>query len=202
MSMNDIRPVKQALRQKYRALRTALTPEEKAARDRKIAAAVRRLWQYQACDTLLCYVSTAIEVDTVAIINQALQDGKKVAVPRCIPETRRMEFFYISALSELSPGTFGVLEPAAVEDHRVTDRSQGLCFVPALCYDRAGFRLGYGKGYYDRYLSGFEGAKVGLCYSDCVVPSLPHGRFDRPVETLVTERYIRRTTTFRQKMPR
>ena len=55
------------------------------------------------------------------------------------------------------------------------------------------FRLGYGKGYYDRFLAGFEGNMVGLCYSECVRHKLPHGRYDRPVELLVTERFLRRT---------
>ncbi len=192
MQVKDIRPIKQELRSRYKEQRRAMDPSAKKTKDASVARHVRRLWQYAKNDTLLCYVSTAIEVDTREIIRCALADGKKVAVPRCVPGTRQMEFYYITSLDELSPGTFGVDEPQPDPSRLLTDMSHGLCLVPALCYDSEGFRLGYGKGYYDRYLAGFGGALVGLCYSDCFEKHLPHGRFDRPVETLVTDQYIRR----------
>lgn len=193
MPVMDIRPIKTELRQKYRSLRQSMPPEIKAERDAAIAAQVRRLWQYQSNRVLLVYVSTSIEVDTIQIINQALADGKKVAVPRCVPDTRNMEFYYIDSVDELSPGMFGVLEPAVSPEKLYKECDGGLCLVPAFSYDWHGYRLGYGKGYYDRFLSRFEGNIVGICYSDCVQRSLPHGRYDRPVELLVTEKYLRRT---------
>ena len=192
MQVTDIRPIKQELRSRYKAQRRAMDPQEKAQKDSGIASRVRRLWQYNKTDCLLCYVSTDIEVDTRRIIQQALEDGKKVAVPRCVPGTRLMEFYYIHSLSELSDGAFGVLEPTPDPERLLTDLSRGLCLIPALCYDLQGYRLGYGKGYYDRFLASFGGSLVGLCYSDCIESHLPHGRYDRPVETLVTDQYIRR----------
>ena len=193
MPLTDIRPVKAALREKYRNIRASMTADEKENYDEAIAQQVRSLWQYDKNDTLLVYVSTPIEVDTHRIIEQALQDGKKVAVPRCVTGTRNMEFYYIRSLDDLEPGSFGVLEPIVEKTVLMTDFSRGLCIVPAFSYDWAGFRLGYGKGYYDRFLSRFEGNIIGICYSSCVQRSLPHGRFDRPVELLVTEKYLRRT---------
>lgn len=193
MSVTDIRPIKTELRQKYRGLRQAMTPEIKEERDAAIAAQVRRLWQYSRNRVLLVYVSTPIEVDTHRIIRNALEDGKKVAVPRCVPDTRNMEFYYIDSLDDLHPGAFGVLEPDPDPERLYYEQEGGLCLVPAFSYDWQGFRLGYGKGYYDRFLSRFNGNMVGICYSDCVQRSLPHGRYDRPVELLVTEKYLRRT---------
>lgn len=193
MSVIDIRPIKSELRQKYRSLRQAMPQEIKAQKDDAIAAQVRRLWQYQRNAVLLIYVSTPIEVDTFGIIRQAIADGKRVAVPRCVPDTRNMEFYYIDSTDELSPGMFGVLEPQANPDRLYRECEGGLCIVPAFSYDWSGYRLGYGKGYYDRFLSRFEGNMVGICYSECVQRSLPHGRYDRPVELLVTESYLRRT---------
>ena len=193
MPVTDIRPIKMELRQKYRSLRQAMPPEIKAQKDEAIAEQVRRLWQYQRNSVLLIYVSTSIEVDTFRIIRQAIEDGKRVAVPRCVPDTRNMEFYYIRSTDELKPGTFGVLEPEANPENLYKESEGGLCIVPAFSYDWRGFRLGYGKGYYDRFLSRFEGNMVGICYSECVQRSLPHGRFDRPVELLVTESYLRRT---------
>ncbi len=193
MPITDIRPIKTELREKYRAIRESMPPDVKAETDRAIAKQVRRLWQYKKTDTVLIYVSTAIEVDTRTIICQALEDGKRVAVPRCVPGTRSMEFYYIHSIDDLKPGMFGVLEPTPNPDNLLTDMDHGLCVVPAFSYDWQGFRLGYGKGYYDRFLSRFEGHIIGICYSNCVQRSLPHGRYDRPVELLVTEKYLRRT---------
>lgn len=192
MPLTDIRPVKMALREKYRSIRAAMTKDERKKCDDDIADQVRRLWQYKSNHTILVYVSTPIEVDTRNIIIQALEDGKRVAVPRCIDGTRNMDFYYIHSLDELEKGSFGVLEPVPEKATKVTDLSSGLCIVPAFSYDWSGYRLGYGKGYYDRFLSRFEGNIIGICYSNCVQRSLPHGRYDRPVELLVTESYLRR----------
>ena len=193
MPVGDIRPLKNELREQSKAFRREMSPELKRHHDEAIRARVTGLWQYRSCKTLLTYVSTAIEVDTRRIIERALADGKQVAVPRCVPGTRDMEFYLIRGLDELEPGTFGVLEPRPDPARLVKDFSSGLCLIPALCYDWHGYRLGYGKGYYDRFLANFGGHMVGICYSECVRRKLPHGRFDRPAELLVTERYLRRT---------
>lgn len=193
MPVGDIRQLKTRLRQKYRAIRAEMDPEVRAACDSRIAERVRRLWQYRRAHQVLVYVSTPIEVDTRRIIRHALADGKRVAVPRCVPDTRQMEFYYINSLDELSPGSFGVDEPQPLPENLVTDLSEGLCIIPAFCYDHTGYRLGYGKGYYDRFLPLFGGSLIGICYSSCVRRHLPHGRFDRSAELLVTENYIRRT---------
>lgn len=192
MPVGDIRPIKIGLREHYKALRRDMPPELRDRADTVIARRIAGLWQYKRSRLLLTYVSTAIEVDTHRIIRQALQDGKEVAVPRCVPGTRDMEFYRIQSLEELEPGTFGVMEPVPDPQRLMQDFSAGICLVPALCYDWAGYRLGYGKGYYDRFLDKFGGHMVGICYSDCVRRRLPHGRFDRAVELLVTERYLRR----------
>jgi len=199
MPVRDIRPIKSQLRDKYKQMRRDRSPEEKAEKDASIAARVFRLWQYRENDVLLTYVSTDIEVDTRRIIEQALADGKKVAVPRCVPGTRSMEFYYINGLEDLAPGAFGVLEPQPDPARLLTDFSHGICLVPAFSYDWNGFRLGYGKGYYDRFLSRFEGNMIGVCYSECIRPHLPHGRYDRAVELLVTDRFLRRVNTMQSR---
>jgi len=193
MPIEDIRKLKMRLRAQFRAIREDMDPAVRAEADRSIADTVRTLWQYRASQQILVYVSTPIEVDTYRIIEQAWADGKRVAVPRCVPDTRNMEFYYIESMEDLSPGSFGVLEPQADPQRLVSDFTKAMCLIPAFSYDYTGYRLGYGKGYYDRFLSRFTGYMVGICYSSCVRRYLPHGRFDRPVQLLVTENYIRRT---------
>ena len=190
MPIEDIRPVKNALRVKYKKQRQDLAADVKDNWDRAITKRVCSLWQYARCEWLLIYVSTPIEVDTHNLIEQALKDGKKVAVPRCVPGTREMEFYRIFSLDQLQAGSFGVLEPCPDEQEPIGQVPRALCVVPAFCYDRFGFRLGYGKGYYDRFLSNYEGRLIGICYQDCIVGRLPHGRYDRAVELVVTERRL------------
>lgn len=186
----DIRKYKQELRAKCREVRENMDKTAKAALDQSIADNVRRLKEYRPATTLLIYLSTAIEVDTIRIIKNAWEDGKKVAVPRCVPQTRDMEFHYIDDLDCLSPGSFSVLEPP--ESYKtVTDFSGCLMIVPGMQFDMNGYRIGYGKGYYDRYMARFTGKSAGICYSNELRPFMYHGRYDRPVNIIVTDKKIK-----------
>ena len=188
----NIKELKIGLRRQYRAFRENLDPVRKAEMDAAILRRVQKLSVYRRNSVLLTYVSKPIEVDTLHLIQDAIAQHKRVAVPRCVPGTREMEFYFIRSLAELSPGMFGVLEPSPEKSRKLGDLRHGLCIVPGLCFDAQGYRLGYGKGYYDRFLSRFEGQTVGICYKGCVPWNLPHGYFDRPVDLLVTEEYVRK----------
>lgn len=126
-------------------------------------------------------------MDTLGLIARAFADGKKVAAPRCIEGTHEMEFYEISSMDDLAPQTFGVLEPVRERCRLLADFSGSVCLVPALAYDRAGYRLGYGAGYYDRFLSVYPGPKIGLVYAQNLRRSLWKGRYDVPVDLIVTE---------------
>jgi 5-formyltetrahydrofolate cyclo-ligase len=193
----DIRQYKTELRDLIKDERRNLSAEEKAKLDSGVTRNVSRLYQYRSAKTVLVYVSTAIEVDTFKIIENAWADGKKVAVPRCIPNTRKMEFHYITSFDDLSSGTFGVLEPDE-NLPMVQDFTGCLMLLPALSLDYLGFRLGYGKGYYDRYLARFNGPCAGICYSSCIRRHMYHGRFDRPVDVIVTEKWIKDVSSRRK----
>lgn len=199
MKTKDIRPYKMELRNHYRGWRQALTEIKKAELDLKIRRRLLSLREFDREDLLLTYVSTPIEVDTIGIIKEALGRGKKVAVPRCIPGTREMEFYLITDLSDLAPGMFHVLEPIPERCQRLEDYSEGLCIAPGLSFDYSGYRLGYGKGYYDRFLSKFGGYTVGICYYECMRWRLPHGRFDCAVDALITEKFIRAAVSVKPK---
>ena len=192
MPVRNIREIKIQLRSKIKKQRTNMEPLKRERMDADIRKRLFSLWQYKSCRQLFVYVSKDIEVDTKQIILQALEDGKKVAAPRCITEGSLMDFYYISSLADLEKGTFGVLEPKPDVCRKATDFSDGVCIVPGLSFDSEGYRLGYGKGYYDRFLNDFDGCKIGICYSACVKWELPHGFYDRPVDLLVTERYFRK----------
>lgn len=189
----DIREYKGQLRSKYKKLRMDMSAEEKAMLDSRISARFLGTKLYKDCTILLTYVSTPIEVDTINIIQTALNDGKTVAVPRCVDGTRDMVFYIIRSMDDLEPGSFLVLEPVPQRCAELTEFDGAVCIVPALAYDMDGYRLGYGKGYYDRFLSAHPGLRnVGIEYCSCTVQKLYRGKFDVAAEYLVTEKYIKK----------
>lgn len=194
MPVKNIKEIKTGLRSKYRRLREDLSEEEKQSLDMEIQSRLLSLREYSQADTVFTYVSKELEVDTLAVVRAAWANQKRVAVPRCVPGTRDMEFYYIRSWQDLEPASFGVMEPVVERCERVEDASKGFCLVPGFSFDVQGFRLGYGGGYYDRFLSRYGGFTVGICYSFCVQWNLPHGYYDRSVDLLVTEKYVRRTS--------
>jgi len=188
----DIREHKKALREKYKQFRRDMPADVKKARDEKIFSRLTELDDYKKSSLVLTYVSTEIEVDTKNFIKRALADGKTVAVPRCVAGTRNMNFYIIKSMDDLEKGSFSVLEPVPKKCKKLTRFDGAFCVVPALVYDRDGYRLGYGKGYYDRFLSAHKNMyRVGICYCGCMVTKLIHGRFDISVNTIVTEKYVK-----------
>lgn len=183
----NIKEYKTELRRKIKERRRQMSPEMRNHAHQRIMSRVRSLECYCSAKTLLCYVSTAIEVDTIELINTAFKEGKRVAVPRCIPGTRDMEFYLIESLDELSPGSYGLQEPSPDRDKLLTDFEDSVCIIPALACDRSGYRLGYGGGYYDRFLREYKQPKVLILYKNCLIKKLWHGRFDVPVDMVVTE---------------
>jgi 5-formyltetrahydrofolate cyclo-ligase len=199
MHVKNIKKLKINLRAGYKEYRNKLTQRQKLSMDSMIQSRLLALFEYANADTVFTYVSKSIEVDTFALIKAALANHKKVAVPRCVPNTYKMQFFYINSLEDLEKGSFGVLEPIPSRCKLVLDYSNGFCIVPGLSFDAQGYRLGYGKGYYDRFLAQFKGFTVGICYARCVQWNLPHGYYDKPVDILVTEKYIRKMAKHRNK---
>ncbi len=183
----NLKEYKNTLRLRFKELRRSMTAGQKRAGDHRIAERLLHLGCYRRCHTLLIYISSPIEVGTEEIIARALKDGKRVAAPRCVPGTREMEFYLINGREELEPGAFGILEPVPDPARLLTDWSGCLCIVPALACDRTGYRLGYGGGYYDRFLRNFSGRKALILYKKCLVDRIWHGRYDVAIDLIVTE---------------
>ncbi len=185
---SSMKALKQKIRAEYKAKRREIPADRKRWNDRKIRERVEALPSYKRAACLLCYVSLPDEVDTFALIENALSQGKMVCVPVSLEETHTVDFYRIRSLEELEPGTYGVLEPAPGKAEKITKFPRpAVCIVPGLVFDREGFRLGYGKGYYDRFLQRFRGVKIGVCYRELITELLPHGYYDRPVDWLVSE---------------
>ena len=180
---------KAQLRQKMLALRAAEIPETRRLRDHAITTAVLALDQYQSAHTIFCYCSTAEEIATDAIVLDALAHGKCVCVPRC-ERPGEMTARQIESLDQLVPGKFGIREPTANQPV-IAPADIDFCIVPCLCADRQGFRLGYGGGYYDRFLCQTQAYTVALCAASRLLDNpLPRESTDVPCDCILTERQV------------
>lgn len=192
--MLQIREEKDILRVRYKKLRGEMSAELKKYRDARICRAAEGLVSFRYADCVLMYCPSFGEIDVQPIAAAALERGKRVAYPRCDKSTCTMTYHYVSCTDELYPNAYGIPEPSA--DAPVYDPDfdgTAVCYVPGLAFDEKGYRLGYGKGYYDRFLSGFDGYSVGVVYSDYILKSVPRGRYDMRVDILLTEKGVRMT---------
>lgn len=153
--------------------------------DERIFRRVISLPEYGQADTVFCFVGTHTEIDTVPILKDAWKRGKRVCVPKCIGKGM-MNACQISGMDDLQVGSYGILEPG--EDAQVILPGEiDLALVPCLSSSRDGKRLGYGGGYYDRYLSQVTALKAVLCRSRMMRESIPVDRYDVQMDMVICE---------------
>ena len=182
---------KKTLRGRYLAERASLSAGEKQTIDRGIAQNILQSDFYQQADCIFCYVSTAEEIDTRTVLENALASGRTVCVPLC-GKGGSMSARSITALSDLRAGHYGILEPSDTAEE-IAPEDIDLVLAPALACSRNGYRLGYGGGYYDRFLARTQAVCAALCASRRLVNELPHEDFDRRCHYIITEREVLRT---------
>lgn len=151
-----------------------------------------RLYQhvwFTSSHSIFIYVSTPNEVPTYAIIEKALEDGKTVSVPRVSGKGEMHAIPIQSTATDLIPGHFGIMEPKPYLN-RISPREMDLILVPGLLFDRKGYRIGYGGGYYDKYLAkvSTDCKTIGLAYDQQITNNLPHDSFDKKVMLIITEK--------------
>ena len=186
--MNTVATEKQRLREERLTARETLSEQERCVLDNCITQKLLATSEYSEASTVLTYVSVSSEVSTRMFIECALHDGKTVAAPRCLPG-HRLEFVAITSLDQLVPAPFNLLEPAKdLSALTESQMSNTICIVPALLVDTKGYRLGYGAGFYDRFLSKYFGKKICLAYQQNLSKTmLPHTEFDVAVDMVITE---------------
>lgn len=191
--MTPIKREKDAIRKEYSLKRDSIEKGEREARDAKICNLATSLVSFRHADIILLYAPIKSEIDVMPILKEALAKGKRVAFPKCNTEERTMKFHFITSENDLAPCAYGIREPR--EDLPVYDPefTQGVavCYVPGLTFDVYGYRLGYGKGYYDKFMNKFTGCTIGLTYTELISQSLPKGRFDRHCDIMLTEKGIK-----------
>lgn len=142
----------------------------------------------QANTISLFWGITGLEPDTGRLVPQLLEQGKRICLPRIISDFG-MELREYTPDSPMSRTSFGIWEPTL--DCPLVEKSQvELVVVPALCYDRRGFRLGYGAGHYDRWLTDYTGCTVGMCREAILQDTVPIESHDKPVQIVLTEHEV------------
>lgn len=182
-----IKEQKSVLRKSLKIKRNDLIQSgKKALLDKKVYENLLKSDILNEYDVFLCYVSAEIEVDTIEFINLCFDKGKTLAVPRCTPD--EMTFYVIESFEDIGIGMYGIREP--LEHCRLlTEKeiAESLCIVPALAYNKSGYRIGYGKGYYDKFISKYKCNTLGLCYSDFILKDIPTDEFDKRIDKVITD---------------
>lgn len=177
-------------RKRFREMRAGIQSSNRKCIDASIAACVLQTREYQNASIILPYLSFGAEVDTHAIIEDAWATGKRVALPRCIEGTRNMTWHRVDSFAGLTTSRLGVDEPP-YDDNSIVDPiylQNALAIIPGLTFDDHGYRLGYGGGFYDVFLSDFKGTTMGLCRNAQLSERLDIiDEFDLPVRIVVTE---------------
>lgn len=172
--------MKEKLRNDYRYLRANII--NKDLKDNIIFSKVISNKKVICSDTILIYASNNEEVSTIKLIEYFLKI-KKVGVPRI--ENDVMNFYYIKSIDELKKGYFGLLEPITNDKVEVFDNTVSI--TPGICFSKDLYRIGYGKGFYDRFYDKYDIYSIGLCYSDCLVNYIPNDKYDRKVNEIITD---------------
>lgn len=187
MLVNDVKSKKTFLRKNFLKRRSEISDSNKKSKSIKILSKLIKLDKLKNADNICTYVSKTGEVDTILLIEHLISMNKSVYVPKSNIKSNVMTFYKINSLSELSLGAFSVLEPIPGLEEYKNHNKYDLCIVPALSFDKQGFRLGYGKGYYDRFLKNFDGVKIGLCFDEFITETLPKYNTDIAVDMIISE---------------
>ena len=173
---------KKELRRSIRDQKRAMSEAEIVARSEKLAQLFYASEAYQNAKTIYGYLPYNQEVRTVPMLERALQDGKRVAVPKCYGD--EMKFIFMDDLSKVEKGYAGIPEPIA--DEPVADDVTALVLMPGLAFDPQGHRCGYGGGFYDKFLAlEPDHPTLALCYDFQMLPHLETEEYDIPVDCVL-----------------
>jgi 5-formyltetrahydrofolate cyclo-ligase len=182
---------KKELRENALRIRNGFTKQQVSDSSYEIVSKLLNHPWYRECRTLFTYVSMDNEVQTHSLIEEAISDGKRVCVPRVVPKEHMVAVPIRNLADDLKKGFFNVLEPMA-QLQPVSHQEIDLVIVPGLVYDREGYRIGYGGGYYDKYLEIIPSRchTVGLAFHTLITDRIQREAHDKKVMLVITEQEL------------
>ena len=182
--MSNIDIEKQELRTKYILIRTQI--ENRELKSKSIINKIIEDADYKQAKVVAAYKSLESEVDTALLIKHALKNKKIIALPKVVEN--EIEFYKINSLNaKLIKSKFGVEEPEGTQEDYVLSNKIDLIIVPGICFDKENNRLGFGKGYYDRYLKTSTANSIGICFKEQIVDCVPTTSYDIKVKKVITD---------------
>ena len=177
---------KSSARAYFSTLRSSISDEKRIEKSKKICKKILNSEEFLNCDTILLYYPIKSEPSVLYLIEEAFSRNISIGFPISIKENYTLDFRIIKGLNDLAVGAYGICEPKKdLPCASFTDKT--LCIVPALSFDEKGMRLGYGKGFYDRFLENFNGTSIGVTYSELLCKELPFDQNDIPVNKVFTD---------------
>ncbi|WP_423407401.1 5-formyltetrahydrofolate cyclo-ligase [Heyndrickxia sp. MSNUG] len=149
----------------------------------------QRLYQdeyWKMASTIAITISKTPEVDTWQMIRKAWEQGKRIVVPKCEPKSRALDFRELTQFSQLESVYYGLFEPIVSETKTVKPDEIDLVIVPGLAFSKTGYRLGFGGGYYDRFLANYQGNSLSLAFESQIVSGIPIESHDIPVSKIIS----------------
>ena len=154
---------------------------------------------FQKAESIAVTISRFPELDTRLLIEHAWQAGKQVVVPKCIAATRDMDFRVITSFDDLETVYMDLLEPIEERTLSIQKNNIDLQIVPGVVFSKEGYRIGFGGGYYDRYLEGYKGETISLAFEVQLIEAVPIEPHDIPVDWIITENRSIHTGKLRRK---
>ncbi len=185
--------MKQKLKDKVSEKREALSNGEVKEKSSKIRENLFSLPELKDAKNVLFYVSFNNEVNTIGMIKELLINGEKnIIVPFVEKGNPILQLSGLKDFNELEPKTYGILEPKEGKIKKFNINNLDLVIVPGVAFDKSGHRIGYGFGYYDRFLKKLskDAIKIGLCYDFQLIDKIPEEKHDVPMDIVVTERKV------------
>jgi 5-formyltetrahydrofolate cyclo-ligase len=145
---------------------------------------------WKNASTLAITISRSPEVDTYQIIRKAWEQGKRVVIPKCESKSRTMDFRELTRFTQLESVYFGLYEPIVSETSSVKSEEIDLVIVPGAAFDNRGYRLGFGGGYYDRFLANYHGNTLALAFEKQIINNVPIEKHDIPVKKIISNHEV------------
>lgn len=180
---------KKTLREK---IKNKLSEMDKITYEHRSYLIANRLYrspQWRNASVVGITVSRFPEVETWQIIRKGWEQGKTIVVPKCDPINKSMRFYVIHRFDQLETVFFGLFEPIVSLTEEIKKEQIDLLIVPGLGFSPKGFRIGFGGGYYDRYLVGFTNNTMSLAFSEQIFEEIPYEHYDQPVKQIITENH-------------
>lgn len=185
--LDEMREEKQLLRRQMKDKLNQLTPDQKQTIEQRL---YEKLWHndsWKAAKSIGITISQGYEWDTTPIIQKAWEQGKRVVVPKCFPKEKQLVFYQLNDFQQLESVYYGLLEPNPETSEKVLSNQIDLLLVPGLVFDENLYRIGHGGGFYDRYLTSYDGKTISLIWREQLIEHIATKPYDIPVDDLLID---------------